>query len=121
MKHVDRLYMKALKIRPTYDDVVIITNETGKWMIEDKEYPSLEAAQDDISNYTRGTDVIVIVNDAPPMDFYQEPERVSDGAKKDQAEHPDADRSKKDSNKGHEYGRKRDNGQQKSKYYHTWV
>lgn len=47
MKRIDKLYMKALKIKPKYDDICIISNATGRWKIEEKEYTSLEAAERD--------------------------------------------------------------------------
>ena len=121
MRHIDRLYMKALKIRPQYDDIIIVTNETGQWMIKDDMFESLEAAQAALDDYIKGDDVIVIINDAPPDGELLKPERVENEREENKVEYQDTDRNKKDINKGDEYGRKRNDGQQKSKYNHTWV
>ena len=123
MNHVDRLYLKALKIKPQYDDVIIVTNETGKWMIKDDEFESLEAAQDALDSYIKGDDVIVIINDAPPGDVLDEmlAERINDEREKDQAEYQDPGRDQKDTYKSHEHGCEWNDGQQESEYNHTWL
>lgn len=123
MNHVDRLYLKALRIKPQYDDVIIVTNETGKWMIKDDEFESLEAAQDALDNYVKGDDVIVIINDAPPGDVLDEmlAERIKNEREEDQAEYKDPGRDQKDTHKSHEHGCEWNDGQQESEYNHTWL
>lgn len=121
MRHIDRLYMKALKIKPQYDDIVIVTNETGQWMIKDDIFESLEAAQAALDDYIKGDDVIVIINDAPPDGEFFQPERLEDEREENQVEHQDTDRDKKDIDKSNEHGCKRNDGQQKSQYNHSWV
>ena len=121
MRHIDRLYIKALKIRPQYDDVIIVTNETGQWMIKNDIFESLEAAQAALDEYVKGDDVIVIINDAPPDGEFFEPERFENEREKNKVEHQNSNRDTKNTNEGHEYGRKRNYGHQKSKYNHTWV
>lgn len=121
MRHIDRLYMKALKIKPQYDDIVIVTNETGQWMIKDDVFESLESAQAALGDYIKGDDVIVIINDAPPEGEFLLPERLENERKENKIEYADTYRNTQDIDQSHEHGGKRNNGQQESQYNHSWV
>ena len=66
MRRLDRLYLKAAKLKKGYRDVVIITNETGVWKIEEMEFTSLQAAERHITETTGDREILIIVNDAGP-------------------------------------------------------
>lgn len=69
MNLIDRLIAKAKKIKLAYgDNVFVISNETGKWMVEGQEFPSLEAAQEYVESLLPDDlpDCTVIINDLGP-------------------------------------------------------
>ena len=71
MKLIDRMIAKAKVIKlASADNVFIISNETGKWMAEGKEFPSLEAAQEHIEGLLPDgdADLTLIINDLGPED-----------------------------------------------------
>lgn len=119
MKRIDKLYMKALKIKPRYDDICIISNETGCWKIEGKEYTSLEAAERDAYlNYTaKDNDLLIIINDAGEGDIL---EKVVNNDR-NQAKSKDTCRSEKNNHKNNEYDCKRKNGRKNGEYNNFWV
>lgn len=64
MKLIDRLIMKAAKIKPVYEGLYIISNATGKWMIGNTEFSSLEDVEKYVDDQTEDQeDVFVIIND----------------------------------------------------------
>lgn len=119
MKRIDKLYMKALKIKPKYDDICIISNATGRWKIEEKEYTSLEAAERDAySKYTANdSDLLIIINDAGDGEILEKV--VNNG--RNQAKSKDTCRSEKDDHKNSEYDCKWKNRRENGEYNNFWV
>lgn len=118
MKQIDRLFGRAMKLRKSYDDVIIISNKTGKWMIEDREFPNLESAERAVDGIVRDEhDVLVIINDVGPGDIEKDVIRRDRDKTKDR----DTDRDKKNTLKGDKHDRKQENGRKDSEYRHTWV
>lgn len=73
MKLIDRLIDKAKTIKLSYgDNVFIISNETGKWVVEGQEFPDLEAAQEYVESLLPDDALgsTVIINDTGPDDPY---------------------------------------------------
>lgn len=120
MKHIDKLFLKASKLRPQYNDVCIISNASGQWKIGEMEFPTLEAAERNALDGYAGAadDLLIIINDAGPG--YERESKVSEN---DRVEIKDKDthRSKKDTYPGNEHGGKRKDGHQKGEYRHSWV
>lgn len=71
MRLIDRLIAKARVIKLVCsDNVFIISNETGKWMADSQDFPSLETAQEYVEGLVRDadSDITVIINDIGPRD-----------------------------------------------------
>lgn len=78
MDLVGRLIAKAQKIKLSYgDNVFIISNETGRWMAEGRDFPSFEAAQKYVEDLIPegDSDSVIIINDLGPSPF-PEPDRA---------------------------------------------
>lgn len=65
MKQIDGLIMRARRMLSSGGGLFIIRKEAGKWMIEGREFPSEEAAEQYIDDMAGNTEEItVIINDA---------------------------------------------------------
>lgn len=120
MRRIDKLYMKALKIRPSYDDICIITNESGRWKIEGREFSTLEAAEQAArKEYGReDDDLLIIINDAGPGDISKEQVEYHG---RDKIEDKNPCGYKEDDHKSDEHDSKRKDGRKNSKYNNFWV
>jgi hypothetical protein len=120
MERVDRLILKATRLKPAYDDLFIISNETGMWKVGTEEFQSLEDAEQYIKEITGDNDVLMIINDAGPGVA-----RNSEGKAGEHGENPveNANPGRGAPNIGAscEHGGERRDGQQNSKYHHSWV
>lgn len=117
MNHIDRLFKRTIKLRKNHD-VVIISNQTGRWMIGDREFPDLEAAQQAVDEMTgEETEIFIVINDVGPGEVKKDV--VRHGRHKAKDRH--ADRDKKNAFKGDKHDCKRKDGRKESKYNHTWV
>lgn len=116
MQQIDRLIVKATQLKPTYDDIFIISNVSGGWMVGEHRFPGVEAAQQYIDELTAGREVSVIINDTGPSLKKEVSGRVRNPIK-----NPDANRSAADTHPSNEYGYQRKNRPQNSQYRHTWV
>lgn len=70
MNLIDRLIIKAQKLGFAADVVFLISNETGKWVVDGKEFPALEDAQRYAEELISGDDQdsVIIINDLGPCD-----------------------------------------------------
>lgn len=101
-----------------HSEIIIISNETGKWMSEGREFATLEEAEqaaDDIVNDS--TDALIIINDAGPCNVKKDTVKHA----KNQAKNKYTNRSKKNTVPGDKYDCKRGNRRKDSEYNHTWV
>lgn len=117
MKYVDKLIMKAMKIRPQHD-LCIISNATGRWIYEGQEFDTFEAAEAAAEEYFKGydSDFLIIINDAGPA-----PERKMIENERTKVKNENTNGCAPDTYQSNEYGCKRENGCKKSKYHHSWV
>lgn len=72
MKLLDRLINKAKTIQLTYgDNVFIISNETGKWIVDGQEFPDLDSAQEYVEGLLPDNvpDSTLIINDVGPCNM----------------------------------------------------
>ena len=117
MNQVDRLIVKALKNRPEYGDIFIISNASGVWMVDDIPFATLEAAEEYIDGLTAGLEgFLEIINDAGPGI-----ERSVSGCGNNQVKNTIAYRSTPDAYPSHEHGGKRPDGHKNGEYNHSWV
>lgn len=117
MRRIDRLIVRAKKIKPEYNDIYFISNETGRWMVEDKEFSSLEEAEQYIDGLTGDSeDILIIVNDAGPAQ-----ERRVQECGKDQVKTEYSPGSAQDTHKGYEHGSEWGDRYKGSEYRHSWV
>lgn len=78
MNLIDRLLAKAQTIQLTYgNDVFIIIREAAGWVVDGRQFPDLEAAQEYVEGLVpdNDADCTVIINDALPSPE-PEPESV---------------------------------------------
>lgn len=69
MNLIDRLLAKVQTIQLTYgNDVFIIIREAAGWVVDGRQFPDLEAAQEYVEGLVpdNDADCTVIINDAPP-------------------------------------------------------
>lgn len=117
MERIDRLLLKATRLKPAYEDIFIISNESGTWKIGKEEFSTLEAAEQYIDGITESNDVLLIINDAGTGEEQQWERRISECGE-DQIKNEHTDRGAPDALQSYEYGGKRGDGQQDSKYDH---
>lgn len=115
MRHIDRLIIKAHKIRPG-GTIIIVEYDSGIWRVDGRQFPDQQEAIKYAEELAGDEDGPIIVNDA---DF--EAERCGVEYAKDQTKDQDAGRDPQDAYKGDEYVGKRRNRLQNGKYHHTWV
>lgn len=117
MDRIDRMFKRIMKLKKD-SGVIIISNQTGRWMIGDREFSDLEAAEQAVDKMTaEESDICVIINDLGPGAIKKDV--VKHGRHK--AKDRDADRGKENALKGDKHDRKRENGRKDCKYNHTWV
>lgn len=118
MRQIDRLFNRVMKLKKNYSDVIIISNQTGRWMIEGREFPNLEAAEQAVDDTASGEDdIYVIINDVGPGGI----EKDEVGHDRYKIEDRDADRDKKDAHEGDKHDCKQKDGRKDGEYHHTWV
>lgn len=117
MQQIDRLIVRARKIKPLYEDIYIINNVAGKWVVDGKDFGTQQEAIRYVDRLSDGhDDVLVIINDAgPPV------ERSVLECGKNQIEIKHPPRSTPDTYPSNEYGGERRNRCKDSKYRHSWV
>lgn len=117
MRQIDRLIVRARKIKPLYEDIYIINNVAGRWVLDGKDFGTQQEAIRYVDRISEGyDDVLVIINDAGPA-----VERSVLECGKNQIEVKHSPGSTPDTHKGYEYGGKRGNRRKNSKYHHSWV
>lgn len=116
MKQIDRLLIKAARIKPKYDGLFIISNETGMWKVGEKEFPTLADAERYIDELSDADDALLIINDAGPGT-----ERSTLVHDENKIKAGNSVRRAPDIKKSDEHGSKRRNGRKDSEYNHSWV
>ena len=115
MKRIDRLFIKAARIKPNYGDLFIIRYEDGVWKVGEEGCQTLDDAESYIDKMP-GNDALIIVNDAElkveGSALVYDENKVETGNSVRCAQNP---------KKSDEHGRKRRNGRKDSQYHHTWV
>lgn len=120
MRHIDRLYMKALRLRPQYDGVCIISNASGTWKIDDKEFLTLEEAEHAVCAGCSGGEngLLIIINDAGPG-CASEGRKVKNGRGK--IKNKNCRGSAPDTHKSNKHGSEWQDRHEEREYNHSWV